>query len=541
MNLLNKKIKDKIKLLDDIDKQYLIPTKTKTQKKIFSKNKNEYNMHTNSTEDIKNTKNENFDKVYSDFLINGNLLDRNRNNNNNKRSKEKNDELIFSISNGSNKIKNKKETKDNNVAERLNNYGKFIKNKKEIERKIDNIKTRKANSINESRTRNKKDNMEPKINQEQNNKKNLSNNNKQKSSSKKYLTIMNNNFTYHPKLNRKSLQLAKKMEPSFIRLNKKKKGTNNEEVKLNTFYSNLYKYKETNTTNTNNHNDKKGSKSKYSKNKTIYEKMNKLYLRGLEHKEKIEKIYSENKKKKEEDYKKYTFKPKINKIIPYFSAKNHSKKNLSLIINKKRNSKREIKTDNIYEKNFAWKKNLEKLNLKRKIEYEENISKLYTFHPQISDNKSPAKTDSKYINKVMEQINDYVSKRRQNIKYKKSEEKYKKKKFFVPEGGYTPRTTIPKEFEFETEIRQRSFGKNKNRSCQNFHINQNRIKKEQSSGKKSFGENERLSWFYKEEVNNKNCGYNNENNITKETYSHSQVDFIEAVNLLHDKLDKLNI
>ena len=128
MNLLNKKIKDKIKLLDDIDKQYLIPTKTKTQKKIFSKNK--YNMHTNSTEDIKSTKNENFDKVYSDFLINGNLLDRNRNNNNNKRSKEKNDELIFSISNGSNKIKNKKETKDNNVAERLNNYGKFIKNKK---------------------------------------------------------------------------------------------------------------------------------------------------------------------------------------------------------------------------------------------------------------------------------------------------------------------------------------------------------------------------------------------------------------------------
>ena len=243
MNLLNKKIKDKIKLLDDIDKQYLIPTKTKTQKKIFSKNKNEYNMHTNSTEDIKNTKNENFDKVYSDFLINGNLLDRNRNNNNNKRSKEKNDELIFSISNGSNKIKNKKETKDNNVAERLNNYGKFIKNKKKIERKIDNIKTRKANSINESRTRNKKDNMEPKINQEQNNKKNLSNNNKQKSSSKKYLTIMNNNFTYHPKLNRKSLQLAKKMEPSFIRLNKKKKGTNNEEVKLNTFYSNLLNIK----------------------------------------------------------------------------------------------------------------------------------------------------------------------------------------------------------------------------------------------------------------------------------------------------------
>ena len=82
---------------------------------------------------------------------------------------------------------------------------------------------------------------------------------------------------------------------------------------------------------------------------------------------------------------------------------------------------------------------------------------------------------------------------------------------------------------------------NLEQKSENFHINQNKAKREQSSGKKSFGENERHSWFFKEEVGNKNAGFNNETNNTKETYAHSQFDFIEAVNLLHDKLDKLNI
>ena len=40
---------------------------------------------------------------------------------------------------------------------------------------------------------------------------------------------------------------------------------------------------------------------------------------------------------------------------------------------------------------------------------------------------------------------------------------------------------------------------------------------------------------------NSNISNVNESNGTKEAFSHTQFDFIEAVNFLHDKLDKLNI
>jgi hypothetical protein len=300
------------------------------------------------------------------------------------------------------------------------------------------------------------------------------------------------------------------------------------------FYVNLYKHKAVN-------------KKNDSKNKSIYEKMNNLYLRGIEQRQKKEKRISENKKKEEEEYKQYSYKPNINKILPYNSTKNKIKKNSSVIINrsksKKNNSKKEFKKFNIYEKNYDWKKKIEKENIKKKKLKEETIQKLCTFRP-ILDEKTLEKPNKKYLDKVFEQINSYVMKRRQNIKYKKSEENYRKKKFFVAGEGYTPRCTIPQEFELQTEIRERSFGKNKNRTCQNFHLNNNRSK---NSDKKSFGENENHSWFYKEEMSTNGCNFNsnisnvNESNGTKEAFSHTQFDFIEAVNFLHDKLDKLNI
>ena len=60
------------------------------------------------------------------------------------------------------------------------------------------------------------------------------------------------------------------------------------------------------------------------------------------------------------------------------------------------------------------------------------------------------------------------------------------------------------------------------------------------------GNNEHF-WFFKEEMNTNGYNYNsnicnfNESNGTKEANPHIQFDFIEAVNLLHEKLDKLNI
>ena len=61
------------------------------------------------------------------------------------------------------------------------------------------------------------------------------------------------------------------MEPSSIRLNKKKKLKLESELQPKMFYVNLYKHKEIN-------------KKNDSKSKSIYEKMNNLYIRGVEHK-----------------------------------------------------------------------------------------------------------------------------------------------------------------------------------------------------------------------------------------------------------------
>ena len=73
MNLLNKKIKDKIKLLDDIDKQYIPQVQSKPKKNEIPFKNETQNIYIDSIENIKNAKNENFDKIYSNFILSGNI------------------------------------------------------------------------------------------------------------------------------------------------------------------------------------------------------------------------------------------------------------------------------------------------------------------------------------------------------------------------------------------------------------------------------------------------------------------------------------
>ena len=541
-NLLNKKIKDKIKLLDDIDKQYISKVEIKKRKNEIPFKKEEPNIYMNSIEIMKNSKKENFDKVYSNFILSGDILGHNYN------SKKRNNSIN---NNNYDKYPTNEDTKYDNVEERLYNYGKYIKNKIEVQRQMENSKIKNSAKPKINKTRNITEKKESRYNQnykndinkdnsilnKTNNKSNEKNkNNKNNKSINNIIDI--NNFTYHPKLNKRSLILAKKMEPSSIRLNKKRKMETEEDLKPKNYYINLYQHKKDNTPR------KITEKKKDSKNKSIYDKMNNLYLRGIEQRQKKEKKISENKIKKENEYKEYSYMPNINKIIPYYSHKNRIKKNLNININingnkkKGSNSKREYKK-NIYEKNFEWKKNIVKENIKKKVINEEKIKTLCTFHPKITENSKQPKSNKKLLNKVLEQMNDYVLKRQQNIKYKKSQENYRKKKLYENVDRYTPRSTIPHEFEFQTELREYSLGKNKNRSCENFHKNKN-------SEKKSFRDNENHFWFFKEDMSSNNYNSNisniNESNNTKEANNHNmQFDFIEAVNLLHDKLDKLNI
>lgn len=568
MNLLTKKIKDKLKLIDDIDKEYIINAKIKNS---HTPNNIGRNNNSNSIELLKNVTNEIFDKIYSDFLLNDNSYysffggknkKTNSISNNNFDKDPTNENSIIKEKNNDSYInKDSKKTfsgekyifqnedkeflnqnNDNvDIGQRLFDYGKYLKNKIENQRHIQENKIRNMMKP-KINVRSKSDTITPeKISERlyQNYKKNvIKNKNKGKNENNSKSNISNDtNFSYHPKLNKNSLLIAQKLEPSFERLNKKKKSKDNKKLDLKKNYSNLYgislfnnnasqsNYSGINFFN----NNKKDSVCKKDKNKKkIIEKMNILYLKGVEQRNRKEKIFNDNKKKKEEEYKKYPFKPSINKNIHILNFGQIKKKNNS----KKRNN-------NIYKKQFEWKKKIENKINKKKEKKDEAMKKICTFKPEISIYNF--KNNNIVIPKVLAQMNEYVIKRRKSIKYKISEEMYRNKKLGGDGNDFTIKSTIPQEFELETEMRNRDINKNKNRSCNNFHIKNINYLMSQNSDKKSLNnESGKNYWFFKEEMNSC-CSNNNTRGSNKINETQSQLDFIEAVNLLHDKLDKLNI
>ncbi len=554
MNLLNKKIKDKLKDLEDIDKQYI--TNIKNENNNIKKH-SKINDNLSSIEIIKRTNNENFDKIYSDFFLKENKYLFNKGGTNKKgysfnnldnltkedsNQKDKNNDSIKNISSEKYNINNNNGTKKQyytgagiNVADRLNNYGKFINNKIKNKRQIQDNEIKKLMKPKGS-TRSGSNTKNPEKISERlylNYKKNIVKKNKDNSVDHNSNNISNpNNFTYHPKLNKNSILIAQKLEPSFIRLNKRKKTKdkeyealiNNNKDKKNINYN-------LSLINNNNHNHNNSNK-KNKDNKNIKKKMNNLYLKGIEQNQKKEKIHNEHQKKKEDEYKNYSFKPIINNSPIY------NRNNNNIIDNKKNNNSKKEKK-NIYKKNFEWKQKIENEKNKKKEKRDETINSLCTFKPTIIEYNYH--NNEKKISKILDQMSEYVNKRRRNIKYKKDEEEYKYKRIYGSGNNYIVKSTIPQEFELETEIRNRDMNKNKNRSCDNFHIKKNNLLLGQFSEKKCINyANNQKYWFFKENMNN--C-YSHNNTRTNNKYNEtlSQIDFIEAVSLLHDKLDKLNI
>ena len=561
MNLLNKKLIDKIKILDDIDKQYILNIKSKKNNELNGNNSDIKNNNDNC-------KKENFNKIYSGFFdekkfsyYDGKILIQNyyiSNNNYDKEptnensiEKEKNESfsqkgliktnsIEKNLSNNDNHdndydIINEAQNKNDlnyevDVVERLNNYGNYIKQKIEYERERQYYKIKQRmkpeilpRSKNISRNNKKVDIFEKlyKNNIANNkNKKNLLDNNSISKSTSNF--NQNSTFSYRPQLNKKSLLMAKKFESSFIRLNQKKNKKNNIGIKPETYYGNLYEKslftnkssKSIRHNNKNNLSPSEGLNKKKEGGKTIYEKMNNLYLRGVEQRHKKEKSIEENQKKKQEEYKKYTFRPKLYKNTSFTSK-----------IKKKNNSN---KNKNIYNKNIEWKKKIENEIKKKKDKKENNEIQLCTFKPQLCETKYH--NNDKLIYKALDQMNYYITKRKDNLKHKNLEEEYKNKKLGINQDDYVARSTIPMEFDLKTEKRGKDFSKNKNKSCDNFH--RNKII-EQNSKKILNNETENKYWFFKDNINGYSC-----NKICE---PQKQINFVEAVNLLHDKLDKLNI
>lgn len=551
MNLINKKYEDKLKIIDAIDRQYLMNAKNKNNdtNKIIERNNN-----INPNELLKNATSEKFDKIYSDFLLNensyysiyGGIYKKNYSMNNNNFDKVPTNEDSYLQKETKKPISIEKKILNNNVnevfeqnnsaldvGERLYNYGKYLNNKLANLRRIqDNNFKKLLIPKNYSKSQNNSRNY-IKISERlyQNKKKKKKKNNTSNDST---------NFSYHPKLNKNSILIAEKLEPSFIRLNKKKKIKNIKESNHKSYYLNLYGNSLSQNITTQDINkgiypikNKENSKKKDKNNQNIFEKMNNLYLRGIEEKQKKEKKYNENKRKKEDEYKNFSFKPYLNKNINIFKI---DEKNTSTKNNKKNNSKKDNK--NIYKRQFEWKKKIEKKLNKKKEKNEEIIKKLYTFKPESYTQNY--KNNDKYNNIALEQTNEYVIRRRKYIKEKEKEEKYKNKKLGRNRGDFSIGSTIPQEFELETEIRNKDLNKNKNRSCKDFHLKNKADLKEKNSDKKSLNdENGKNYWFFREDINN--YSNNNTKGSNKVSETPSQFDFIEAVNMLHDKLDKLNI
>ena len=536
MNLLDEKLKKKLKLFENIDNEFGKEVKLNNKKPKKKKQKNNL--------PISNLTSEQFDKIYTNFLLDSNKTQNqpSKTTNNNyshknsfKDLKIKSNDLNindnFNMNNNYNKIitpeknisiqsknrMNRSKSKDftnyippNDSGNRLYNYGFYIQNKLEKKRKKENDKILKQMTptiLPKSKgifrdsfhfeTR-----LYYNINDESSD-----NIYKKKEISKDNLQI----YDYKPKLNKKSLEIANKLEPSSQRLTKKKKRYSNDKNKYKDIYNNIYQ---------NSFHSKLNSKS--PSEKEHLKKFNDLYNKGIENMIKKDKLYKETKIKKDEEYKNYSFKPKLIKNSPILEK--------NTIIKATSPYKKNNLNIDLYKKQTDWKKKLENENIRKKeiIEIEKN--KDCTFKPEISHLN--IQNDEKFIMKNLQQMNDYVNKRREILEKKKEYENYKKKRLGEDLSSFNIKPTIPKKFELKTESRSRSHSKDKiyEDRKNNTYKFINNIK---------YQRNEINDNYYFNNFNNANNIYNNKIKVNVDI--NSQQEFINAVNALHYKINDLNI
>ena len=224
------------------------------------------------------------------------------------------------------------------------------------------------------------------------------------------------------------------------------------------------------------------SKKKNNKSKDNDDKINnlikKLYDEGLQNKRKKEVIYKENLLKKEQEYKKYSFHPQSK----YKHKKDKKSSKTDTISVKKL-------YDNLYSKQIEWKnKKIKDITQKKKNE-EEIYMSLCTFKPDIE--KDYIADDEKMIKRNLIDMNYYIIKRRNQIKYKKQD-----------------------------EFKLREYKKQNN----NFEL---------SKDKEPLTER-----IYYRNIDGKN---NSLIITTNKHFNYSKVDFVRAVKILHNEISNLNI
>ena len=565
MELLDKKLADKLKLFEDIDKKY----GNSSNKKNYSNKDTSFNFNCNDIlKKEVSIKKERYDNIYSDFKSNSyasNFYSPSKNNISNdnpkyfkksiKNSYNKNkttnisrnnsrDYYYRSSSKSFTKIKsNEKKHKNlsnlippNDSGNRLYNYGYYIKNKLNKKRQLEEDRIKKqmtpkilnrSKELIHERDPNK---FEDRLYYAEKNNVNDIIYNRKRTLSKDNILNDNLNFTYHPEINKKSMLIAEKLEPSTLRLNRKKNPCEKKvnEISPLDYYNNLFK----NKTGANFHKIGKNNKKNISPS-VGNNKANELYLKGIQDIRRKEQTYNENLLKKDEEYKNYSFKPKI--------IKNYSTSGL-ITKNGREKKAKGISGNEIYKKNWEWKLKLENENKTKKNRYEELKKKECTFKPEI--NEANLQNDVKFIMKNIQQMNDYVNKRRKILQQQKEEEKYKKNKFGQNAMNYNIKATIPKEFQLITEKRN-----NENKKERDLNIYNKRQKDLDKLNKEVKRDSEMKKeknfvyyngdFLYCNNIENNNYSNIGDKNIISITQS--QQEFINAVNDLHTKIDNLNI
>ena len=344
--MLNKKLKEKFDLFDEIDK---ISSNENTKQSSF-KNKNPY---------LLNEVNNNSVNQASNFIYMDNYMKNLNKNNNFKKS-------FYNIPENNNKIENLKE--------------KFPD------------KTRK---ILISKENNGEKNPEKFVFQFFYNEPQTSNNNKIEN-------VKNYNTSKHIKNNKLKNNGLRPRTGKYYKQNE----INYEERQNHSFSdinNQLLNYKSMLSRSNNYPNKERNNKSKENNNK-INKLIKKLYNDGIREIRKKEIIHQENLLKKSEEYKKYPFHP------------NNPK-------NKKLKKNKIIKVDKLneefYSKQVEWKNKKNKENSQKKKFEEEIYLSQFSFKPNIK--QTYIADDQKLIKRNLNDMNNYILKRRNQIKYKKEE------------------------------------------------------------------------------------------------------------------------
>ena len=552
MNLLDQKLEAKIKLFEECDKR-LSNYKPKINPLDISQSSNK---QINISKDISNSykkkidKNNKFEDVYSNFNLDNNenaFYFRNYEEMMNymytlKNKVIKNPEKNKKFKSGKKSDKKNKDKnqlrlipKKDNLIDRLLRYGENLEKKKE-RMKLENennfklMATPDISALAKNINRNPKKFVERLFYDKYTNEKKKYNKHdsyyyNNKVDEKKLKAKENNNFTHRPTISKKSQEIANKLEPSSKRLLKKKEkkelvDRDECEKLLYDNYKNLF-------INNNFYNKYENKKININEKNLIY----KLYNKGLEKLRKKEMKFQEHLKKKNEEYKNYSFSPNV--------SVNKNSKSKGKIKNMKSNPKRKsIKYLNkkIYNKQVEWQKKIKQENSNKKLIQDNLYLRTYcTFKPKFYTRIM--KENPQMIKKYLKTSNSYIERRRRQIKQEK--ERLNKSSDYKNNYGFSLKDFVSEE--------------NNNYLYGDRVINTTspyiRTKKGNEKGELILDlkrnninafippNSQRIFCYYDENGDfNNSVKYNNFSNVDI-----SQISFIDAINYLHNEIDNLVI